>query len=292
MPRLTGSPYFDITSRPVGYGKLGPGFESGIVAKISRYMVLLVGPAIFGMAGCASFTGELRQTAQVAPPPPNRGVVFVADGAGDFRATSTALKRVLPEENIPLQVRTIRWSHGYWRVMADQIDEAHARAEGWRLAEQIRSERLAHPDEEIYLLAHCAGCSVVLAAAEMLPPQTVDKIILMAASVPTNYDLRPALRSSREGIDAFYSRRDRWCLGLWLRLEVMVGVKYAPVAGRFGFQPVVESPEDAACYARLRQHPWQPEWEWAGNSGGHYGCYQPEFLRQFVLPLLSHKPRN
>jgi pimeloyl-ACP methyl ester carboxylesterase len=176
--------------------------------------------------------------------------------------------------------------------MADQIDEAHAKAEGWRLAEQIRSERQAHPDEEIYLLAHCAGCSVVLAAAEMLPPQTVDRIILMAASVPTNYDLRPSLRCSREGIDAFYSRRDRWCLGLWLRLEVMAGVKYEPVAGRFGFQPVVQSPEDAACYSRLRQHPWEPEWEWAGNSGGHYGCYQPEFLRQFILPLLSHKPHN
>lgn len=262
------------------------------MAKITRLLLILVGPALIASAGCAGFTNEVRQTAQVARPAPKRGIVFVADGAGDFRATSAALRRVLAQENVPLQVRTIPWSHGYWRVMADQIDEMHARSEGWRLAEQIKAERRANPDEEIYLLAHCAGCNVVLSAAEALPPQTVDRIILMAASVPTDYDLRPALRCTRDGIDAFYSRRDRWCLGLWLRLEVMVGVKYTPVAGRFGFRPVVDSPEDAACYARLRQHPWEPEWEWAGNSGGHYGCYQPEFLRLFVLPLLNHKSRT
>jgi pimeloyl-ACP methyl ester carboxylesterase len=177
-------------------------------------------------------------------------------------------------------------------VVADQVDENHARAEGWRLAAQIIAERREHPDEEIYLLAYSAGCTVVLSAAEALPPQIVDRIILLSASAPMDYDLRPALRCSRVGIDSFYSRRDRWCLGLCLRLGVMVGIKYNPAGGRFGFRPVVESPEDAVCYARLRQHPWEPEWEWAGNAGGHYGCHQPEFLRLFVVPLLSRKPQT
>jgi len=74
-------------------------------------------------------------------------------------------------------------------------------------------------------------------------------------------------------------------------LGVIAGARYTPAAGRFGFHPVIESSQDAVYYSRLHQHPWQPEWEWAGNNGGHYGCYQPEFLRLFILPLLNRNVR-
>jgi pimeloyl-ACP methyl ester carboxylesterase len=261
------------------------------VAKKLRLLLLLVAPIFSANSGCAGFSSQARPTTYSASPQTSRGVIFVADGAGDFQVTTSVLQNVLAENHVPLGVRTVRWSHGYWRVAADLLDEMHARAEGWKLAEQIKAERQAHPEREIYLLAYSAGCSVVLSAAEALPPQIVDRIILLAASAPADYDLRPALRSSREGIDSFYSRRDRWCLGLFLRLEVMLGVKYTPAGGRFGFRPVIESQEDAACYARLRQHSWEPEWEWAGNGGGHYGSHQPEFLRMFILPLLSRNSR-
>jgi hypothetical protein len=50
---------------------------------------------------------------------------------------------------------------------------------------------------------------------------------------------------------------------------------------------VIQCPADAALYAKLRQHPWRHSVEWTGNHGGHYGGYQPEFLRCFVLPLLT-----
>jgi pimeloyl-ACP methyl ester carboxylesterase len=252
-------------------------------------MTLAASLALWMAIGCASLGNETYHVSR--PLGASRGVVYVADGAGDFRATSAALKRVLAENSVPLEVRSVLWSHGYFRVAADQLDEAHAQMEGWRLAEQIAAERRAHPDEEIYLLGHCAGCGVVLAAAETLSPQSINRVILLAASMPTNYDLRPALRSCREGIDSFYSSRDRWCLGLWLRLGVIAGARYTPAAGRFGFHPLVESPQDAVYYSRLHQHPWQPEWEWTGNDGGHYGCYQPEFLRLYILPLLDRNVR-
>jgi pimeloyl-ACP methyl ester carboxylesterase len=260
------------------------------VAKISRLLFVVALPVLGLSIGCVTLDNNVRQA--MSPNALSRGVVYVADGAGDFRATSAALKRVLAEDGVPLQVRTITWSHGYWRVVADQLDEGHVQTEGWRLAEQIAADRRSHPEEEIYLLGHCAGCGVVLSAAESLPPHSVERIILLAASVPTNYDLRPALRCCREGIDNFYSSRDRWCLGLFLRLGVVAGSRYTPAAGRFGFRPQIESPQDAVYYSRLHQHEWQPEWEWAGNEGGHYDCYQPEFLRLFVLPLLEGNIRS
>src|SRR5690349_3540431 len=117
---------------------------------------------------------DVHQVARAArSASPARGVVYVADGAGDFRATSAALRRVMADNDVPLEVRTVLWSHGYWRVAADQLDEEHARTEGWRLAQAIATERRAHPDQEIYLLGHCAGCGVVLSAAEKLPHESV-----------------------------------------------------------------------------------------------------------------------
>jgi hypothetical protein len=34
------------------------------------------------------------------------------------------------------------------------------------------------------------------------------------------------------------------------------------------------------------QHPWQPSYRQLGNEGGHYGAYQPEYLKAQVLPVL------
>ena len=67
--------------------------------------------------------------------------------------------------------------------------------------------RQAYPGRKVYLVGHSAGCAVVLAAAERLPTDSVDRLILLAPSVCVTYDLRPALRTVRCGIDVFYSDR-------------------------------------------------------------------------------------
>ena len=57
-------------------------------------------------------------------------------------------------------------------------------------------------------------------------------------------------------------------------------------AGRCGFEPLIATPADACLYRKLRQHPWHPAIAWTGNYGGHYGAYQPGFLKAYILPLL------
>ena len=86
--------------------------------------------------------------------------------------------------------------------------------EGQRLACRVTALRQASPAAEVYLVGHSAGCAVVLAAAESLPPGGVNRIILLAPSASLDYDLRPALRCARGGIDVFYSDRDVAYLGL------------------------------------------------------------------------------
>jgi pimeloyl-ACP methyl ester carboxylesterase len=213
-------------------------------------------------------------------------VVFVADGAGDFQTVSESLRQVVAETSAPLRIETVLWSHGYRRYLLDQLDHENHLLHGSRLAAEVSAWRQACGCQRIDLVGHSAGCAVVLAAAERLPPGSVGRIVLLAPSVCPDYDLRPALRTASIGVDVFYSNEDRWILGLGMRLFGTAERECRTAAGRYGFTPVLESPADAALYGKLRQHPWDPVVEWSGHNGGHFGNNQPGFLRAYVLPLL------
>jgi hypothetical protein len=98
------------------------------------------------------------------------------------------------------------------------------------------------------------------------------------------YDLRPALRAARCGIDVFHSSQDRLILGLGMRIVGTAEHACRTAAGQYGFTPVLAGPGDAALYGKLRQHPWDPVVQWSGNDGGHYGSNRTGFLRAYVLP--------
>jgi pimeloyl-ACP methyl ester carboxylesterase len=239
-------------------------------------------------SGCGVVHHEVRAPGFV---PGQCGVVFTADGAGGFHNASSNLRRALDDAGLPLGVETVSWSHGYGRIAADLFDRCHQRAAGRELAEQVAAFRAAHPGVPVYLLGHSAGCQVVLSAAEALPPDSVRHIILLAPAVSPDYDLRPALRAARGGLDAFHSERDVFFLGAAVAVAGTTDGHFGQsAAGRVGFRVAPESPEDAALYTRLRQHPWDVAVAWTGNHGGHYSIYRPEYLRAYVLPLLTPAP--
>lgn len=228
-------------------------------------------------------------SASAADPLPHRpGIVFVLDGAGGFEAASRTLSQTIAQEKLPLEVRTYHWTHGYCRVISDQTHSSHIRREAQNLAQVVLNCRLEAPGIPIYLVGHSAGCGVALRAAENLPPNTLERIVLLAPAVSSKHDLRGALRSACQGVDAFISNHD-WCLlGLGTRLAGTTDRCWMTrAAGKAGFQPIVGGPEDEALYSKLRQYPWDSTLSWTGHKGGHYGAYQPGFLRTFVLPLLQ-----
>lgn len=239
-------------------------------------------------SGCASLPANVAARA-VAPCPCEKAaaLVLVADGAGDFRAASLSLAQVAEQAQAPLCVQSFVWSHGYFRILADEMDYRHIRCEGQLLAQRVWAEKQVHPETPIFLVAHSAGTGVVLNAAEALPPNTVERIILLAPAVSTERDLRGALRAARQGIDVFYSKNDWWYLGTAVTLFGTADRRWTAAAGRVGFRPMVCAPEDGALYDKLRQYPWDESLSWTGHKGGHYGSYQPGFLKACVLPLLG-----
>jgi pimeloyl-ACP methyl ester carboxylesterase len=248
------------------------------------YSVCLL-PLLTGCGTLGYQSVTYRPTVGYAAPP--TGVVIVANGSGDFRTVSTNLCQAVADSGAPLQVETFVWSRGYGRYLADHVDHNNHIIQGGRLAVEVDALKRACPSRPVYLIGHSAGSAVVLAAAEMLPPESIDRIILLAPSVCQTYDLRPALRATRCGIDVFCSSRDSVILGVCMNIVRTADHVSRSAAGRYGFTPIISCPADAALYSKLRQHPWDPALEWTGHTGGHYGSNRAEFLRAYVLPLLA-----
>ena len=57
-----------------------------------------------------------------------------------------------------------------------------------------------------------------------------------------------------------------------------------PASGRVGFDV---DDHDAALWGKLIQRPWTPADGFTKNFGGHFGNYQADFLRFYLLPFVQ-----
>jgi hypothetical protein len=213
-------------------------------------------------------------------------MVFAVDGAGLAVRLSESLSDVFDEAGVRFRLCTIPWAEGgphkdYLNVRGRTIAAAC-------LAEKIKVRRATCPDAPIFLIGFGAGAHVVLAATECLPPNIVDRIILLAPAVCANYDLRPALRASRCGVISFHNTEDL-ALGFTADQHGISadGQRCTRIAGQRGFcLPARELP-GAELYCKLRQVRWREEMDNIGHYGGHYGWLRPKFLHAAILPLFS-----
>src|SRR5262245_28132283 len=166
-----------------------------------------------------------------APPPfCGIGIAFVANGSGGDADLTEGLNEALRGARLPFAVDTTVWTLGLGAARDHVATERHVDA-GALMAGKVACFRKAYPDRIVILIGHSAGTDVILRAAECLPENTVHRIILLAPSVSSCYDLRAALRSSRSGIDSYWSTED----GVLALAEDMLGTadgQHGPTAGR------------------------------------------------------------
>jgi hypothetical protein len=250
-----------------------------VVAVVAALAAVLGLPAPAGVFAPSTGVREALAAPQPAATD-SRPLVWVLDGAGGRHGCSQALSQANVLLGNPVEVAVFPWSHGSGRLLLDQVDAAHARMQGARLAERIVDRSKHEPKRRIAIVAHSAGAGVALAAGDALPRDGIDRLILLAPSVSTRYDLRSSLAAAREGVDVFYSRKDWLALGVATRLVGMTDRRWAPAAGRWGFRPQPCEPD------KLRQYCWTPDLAWTGNTGGHYGTHSQVYLQVYVFPLL------
>ncbi len=224
-------------------------------------------------------------TASANATSPIRHVVYVADDQGQQGGLVDNLNQVINVNGLPLYTDQFLWSTLF--ETTDHQGQYNFQVKGQQLAARVLRMRQSCPQIKIYLAGFGAGTTVILKAAECLPPNTVTRIILLAPSVSQYYDLRLALLSSVEGIDSYSSDAD-----LLLRCETKKfgttdsGKKNGvPAAGTVGFYPRVGSTTDAQIYTRLRQH-FPTEYS-DYSHGGHYGYIHLNFLQTQIIPLFK-----
>jgi len=180
------------------------------------------------------------------------------------------------------------WS-GLLGPLGNQQSEARNRQVAGEIAEQIAAYQDEHPGSPVVLIGHSGGSAMAIWTAEALPPgRQVNGIVLLASSLSSGYDLRPALEKSARGIVNFYSREDRILLGLATRAAGTMDRTRSSAAGRTGFM-VPELAGMAWAYERLVQVAWTPRLVVLGHLGGHGGYTKIEFIREVLAPLVRQQ---
>lgn len=219
------------------------------------------------------------------PTPPGR--IFVIGGVGGLDPLQMCAPHTLPRAGVPHTIEVFTWTHGICHPLRDLQDTRYLLYQADRLAAVIRAAREREPQRPIYLLGHSAGAGIALAAAEQLPPGSLERIILLAAAVSPTFDLRGALRATRREVVCFNSTYDRFCLDWCTNLFGTVDRVYGPGAGLDGFQiPAHLDDEGERLYRRLVQVPWRLEMVWKCTDGLHNGACMPIFLAKMVAPWL------
>src|SRR5439155_12771912 len=174
----------------------------GIIRLIRLAVLTLV-----SILACPALAPRLSAAKAAAPPEDAspRGLLLVVGGVGGLELMANAAQWALPRAGIHHEVHDFIWTHGKGKILSDLQDARHCLKKADELAAQILLFKAEDLDRPIYILAKSGGTGLVLAAAEQLPPNTIERIVLLSAAVSPTYDLRPALRATEHGIVSFYS---------------------------------------------------------------------------------------
>lgn len=220
-------------------------------------------------------------------PEESRPLVILLDGIGGFDLIQKSADLGFGTVRQSHEVRRFYWSHGFGRWLRDLQDFRHFQAKTEELAREVRTILAREPNRRIYLVAHSGGTGIAVGAAELLPPDSLERLVLLSSALSPEHDLRDALRACRGGIVSYHSRYDYLFLHWGTSQFGTIDRHYQPSAGYMGFVvPEQLAPRDRKLYTRLIQVPWNPRMIWQGNFGNHLGPVQPTFLAGEVAQWL------
>jgi hypothetical protein len=220
-----------------------------------------------------------------------RGYVYYFDGAGGGGAVMNwagGVKKGLLEAGYNGAGEIVKWNTGLG-VVADQDSSVeYKKAKASECAQNIQQYAREHPGAPITLMALSAGTAVAVFTLEALPANCqVDSVILLGASISADYNLTRALQRVRNRMYVFTSENDAVLAFLVPMAGTADRKADAPSAGLRGFQiPAGASAETRTQYAKVAYIRWRPEFERAGDFGGHTDTVKAPFVQQYIAPLI------
>jgi len=245
---------------------------------------------VASVAGCDQMTaGTSSQNYS------SHGDVYYLDGAGGGGLISNwgrGVKSGLQMAGFNGKYVEFPWETGMG-VVADQVaSDDYKRQKARELAAIITKARANYPDAPITLMGLSAGTAVAVFTLEALPAACrVDNVILLGASIGSDYDLTNALRHVSNRLYVFTSDNDAIlnfavpALGTADRQSGDV-----PSAGLNGFvMPAGASPETRRLYSKVTNVAWRASFEKDGDWGGHTDTTQPRFVRDYIAPIVMQE---
>jgi pimeloyl-ACP methyl ester carboxylesterase len=219
------------------------------------------------------------------------GNLYYLDGAGGGTALVNwcgGVRDGLLEAGYAGACEMFTWQTGLGAVVDQDADVRYKREKAAELAQRIREYRKEQPDAPVSLIGLSAGTAVAVFTAEAAPDDCpIDTVVLLGASIGSNYDLTKALRHIRGKLYIFTSPNDG-VLGLLLAAPGTADRQPGSAAGITGFiMPGNATDETRKLYAeRLVTIPWTKEFERVGNYGHHLDNVNKDFIREQVASLV------
>jgi pimeloyl-ACP methyl ester carboxylesterase len=219
------------------------------------------------------------------------GNLYYLDGAGggtELVNWCGGVRDGLHEAGYPGACEMFTWQTGLGAVVDQDADVRYKREKAGELANRIREYRKDQPDAPVVLIGLSAGTAVAVFTAEALAEDCpLDTVVLLGASIGSNYDLTKALRHVRGKLYIFTSPNDG-VLGLLMAATGTADRQPGSAAGITGFiMPAGATAETRKLYAeKLVTITWTKEFERVGNFGHHLDNVNKDFIRTYVAPLV------
>lgn len=265
-------------------------FSSGTsVSRSAITLTMLAGALVVGWNPGAVF-------AQGVSP---HGDVYYLDGAGGGGLLTNwgrGVKKGLDEAGYNGKFVEPKWETGMG-VLADQAASVeYKRQKAGEVAAQIREAKSKYPEAPIALMGLSAGTAVAVFTLEALPPDCqVDTVILLGASISSDYDLTRALSRVSGRLYVFTSEHDA-VLSFAVPMAGTADRQSGddPSAGLDGFVlPAGASQTTRRLYSKVTNIAWRSDFEKDGDWGGHTDTTQPRFVRDHIAPLVMQEgPHN
>lgn len=217
----------------------------------------------------------------------NRGLVVVLPGIEGPSIWNRNLVQGLNDGGIDCAIERYDWGTpvpGGWLINLTDIEGNRAAADRFR--DHVIAYMDEFPNRPVVLVGHSGGAGIALLTAERMPrDRPVSMIVLLAAAVGPEFDLRDALRGTSGTVLNCYSERDDVLLGAGTKIAGTIDRSHSDAAGKVGF--TVPGPGDREfdrSYERLVQIPWTVQMSKLGNAGGHTGWTNRRFVRQWLAP--------
>lgn len=248
--------------------------------------VLLIPSVLSLSTGCT-----LHQSVELGPLGRDGRVYYLdgAGGGGGLTNWGNGVRDGLNAAGFEGDFVNFRWQTGAG-VAVDQVTPAGMkRAKARKLAEMIREHKDANPEEAVNLIGLSAGTAVaVFVLEELREDHAIDNVILLGSSLNADYNLTTALNRIRNRMYVFTSNRDT-VLRFLVPLTGTADRKLlrGRAAGVTGFRlPPKADLETRRLYSRVVNIVWAPEFEQAGNAGGHIDIVNRRFVREYIAPLV------